>query len=173
MQPPRTIIDTNQLDGMSAQIDELTAENKSLLELKEIQERKIASLNIDLGKKSRETRKLHEIIIQSGHNDSEVTDEDIIKEFGTLSFSIMRIVKKHFSSPPKTRWRQHNSMTPDDHEFLVRATIADRMYSQLFQSSVGLFGLDSEHEKHQIELENKLLDHKGSRSLCISWTQST
>jgi hypothetical protein len=115
-------VKTRQLDDMNAQIEELTAKNKSLEELREDQERRIGSLNMDLNKKSRETRKLHEIIIQSGQDQSAVSDEDIINDFVALNYNIMRIVKKHFAaSTGKTKWKQYNALKPDERDFWVRA----------------------------------------------------
>lgn len=155
-------VHTKQLDDLSGQIDDLTAKCKSLMDLKEVQDRKIDNLSIDLNKKTRENRKLHEIIIQSGQDSAGASDDDIIKDFGDLNYGIMRIVKKHFAaSGVKTKWKQYNSLRPDDRDLWLRALIADRMYTQLFHPTARLFGLNEEREKPQIELESKLLERNG------------
>lgn len=155
-------VDPRQIQAMQDRIQHLSNEKASLAETKIAVEREISSLRNELVKKNREIRELHEIIIQTGQPNTDVSDESVVKGFGDLSHEIMRVVSRHYSMPElKERLPVLDGMTKDDRTLYIRSRVAHFMYKNFLSPKAQLFGIDPERDKYQRELENKLRERGG------------
>jgi len=150
----------SHISELLAQINQLNVEKNSLEETKNNQAQEIKHLQEALIQKTKESKKLHQIIIETGQNDREPADDVVVSDFNSLSNSIMRIVKKHYTyqgkaSSIKLKWKEYNTYNPENRELFLRALIADRLFKHLFSTELGrgLFGLDRETESSMGELE--------------------
>lgn len=172
-----------RLDALTAENEELLAKNRSLMDrdvcqqqmvdlkrdkgnlinTKEFLERKVRDLNVDLQKKNQENRKLHGIIIESGQDETGISDETVGKSFGELSHEIMRLVRKHFGkTSSRLKWQYYCNLMADDRQFYLRAIIADKMHVRFFDQREGIiFGFGKSIERDQIALEKRLRERKG------------
>jgi hypothetical protein len=132
-----------------------------LEETKNNQERDIKLLKETLSQKNKETKKLHQIIIETSQTDRDPADDDVIKDFSGLSNSIMRIVKKYYTNKAiskKLKWNEYNASSPENRELFLRGLIADRLYHYLFSTKSGraVFGFDRETDNMMADFEEKL-----------------
>lgn len=135
----------------------------------EVQKTQITNLSQELAKKTRDAKKLHEIIIQSGQNPSEVDDESINKAFSELSYNIMRVVNKHFSAlDAKTSSTTFKNLSREDRGLCVRSLIADGLHRCFFHRSARVFGISKDGDVTQRKLEKELIDSGGMNAdLCV------
>ena len=134
----------------------LRAQCQELVALRSRNGETISTLNQALNSKKQETRKLHDIILQSGQTESAFSDEDLVKNFQKLNYNILRLVKKHYlGTAKKLKWKDtYNNLSPETRELWVRAMIADKFHRAFFSSSSRkLFGFDEPREKALAELE--------------------
>lgn len=157
------------LSESKGRISNLLTECQELSTLRSRNETTINALNKALNSKNKETRKLHEIILQSGQTESTLSDDEVAKQFQRLSYNILRVVKKHYlGSATKLKWKaDYNTLSPETRELWVRATIADKIHERFFSSSSrGIFGFDEAREAAQAELERILIASKRGKK---SW----
>lgn len=184
-----------RLDALTAENEELLAKNRSLMDrdvcqqqmvdlkrdkgnlinTKEFLERKVRDLNVDLQKKNQENRKLHGIIIESGQDETGISDETVGKSFGELSHEIMRLVRKHFGkTSSRLKWQYYCNLMADDRQFYLRAIIADKMHVRFFDQREGIiFGFGKSIERDQIALEKRLRERKVPEPDIVEWRMQT
>ena len=146
----------HSLSESESRLAKLRTQCQELVTIRSRNEKTISTLNQALNSKKEETRKLHEIILQSGQTESTLSDEDLVKHFQRLSYNILRVVKKHYlGSAKKLKWKDaYNNLSSETRELWVRAMIADKIHAGFFSSSSRkLFGFDEPREKALAELE--------------------
>ena len=132
----------------------------------EQQQKQIASLNLDLSKKARQARTLHEIIHQSAQESTDVSDEVITKRFGDLQYSILKIVNKHYSNVEARAYvKDLASLTKEDRFLTLRSKIASKIYARFFHPEQKHFGFSRDREQAQVDLEIRLVDKNGAWKL--------
>jgi chromosome segregation ATPase len=143
------------LDDSEIRLSKLRAQFQELVAIRNRNLETISTLNQALNSKKQETRRLHDIILQSGQTESMFSDEDLAKNFQKLSYNILRVVKKHYlGSAKKLKWKEdYNNLSPETRELWVRAMIADRLHRSFFSSSSKLFGFDEPRENALAEVE--------------------
>jgi chromosome segregation ATPase len=144
------------LSDSETRLSKLRAQCQELVVLRSRNGETISILNQALNSKKQETRKLHDIILQSGQTESAFSDEDLVKNFQKLSYNILRVVKKHYlGRAKKLKWKDtYNNLSPETRELWVRAMIADKLHIGFFSSSSRkLFGFDEPRESALAELE--------------------
>lgn len=92
-------------------------------------------------------KKLHQIIIESGQTDGVPDDDYIVSEFDSLNNSIMRMVKKHYTTYKgnaldKIKWKEYLDYSLENRELYIRSLIADWLFDSLLGPTVGVYGLD-------------------------------
>lgn len=151
---------------LSQEMHQLEAKNRSLLKCQTALETEVQLLHGEIAEKSTEIKKLHQIIIQGGHQSPERSDEDVASLFSALDHKITRTVICHFQGSA-CKFGDTFNMEIEDRSLLFRSWFACVIMARFFDSKLQPFGLSTPLESEQQKLEEHFRAENGL-SICLS-----
>jgi hypothetical protein len=116
---------------------------------------KIEGLAGSLRESEGQVKALHKIIISSGLEPPGPLDDDVVLSFDRLFFGIRQVVGKYCRGC-ELKDCAYEKLSLANKNLWVTATIADRLYSQLFVPNVALFGFKPQWNVCLANLEEEL-----------------